>query len=183
MKIAVGSKNPVKIDSALAGFERMFPGQPFSVQGLAVPSGVSDQPMTSEETLAGATERAMALRSLDSTADFFVGIEGGIERVGETMFASAWIVIVDAAGNQGSGRSGTFPLPPRVQQRVESGIELGLANDEVFGELNSKQRGGAVGSLTSGVITRRSLYEHAMVLALVSFKHPKFFDHVHESRR
>ncbi len=41
-------------------------------------------------------------------------------------------------------------------------------------ETNSKQQGGAVGSLTGGVITRQSLYEHAMALALVTFRHEEF---------
>lgn len=175
IKIAVGSKNPVKIQAALAGFESMFSDQKFSAAGFEVASGVSDQPMSCEETLRGATNRANALKLIAPEANFFVGIEGGIEVIGETLFASAWIVIVDATEKIGSGRSGSFALPPKVKQLVESGIELGHANDQVFQEHNSKQQGGAVGSLTGGVISRQSLYEHAMALALVTFKQPELF--------
>jgi non-canonical (house-cleaning) NTP pyrophosphatase len=54
---------------------------------------------------------------------------------------------------------------------------LGHANDRVFHQHNSKQQGGAVASLTGGVITRQSLYEHAIALALATFKHPDLFNH------
>lgn len=168
--IAVGSKNPVKIQSALAGFELMFPEHQFSAVGVEVASGVSDQPMSCRETLQGAKNRASELKLQVPDADFFVGIEGGIEIINETLYASAWIVIADASGRMTSGRSGSFPLPGKVKRLIESGMELGHANDVVFGRQNSKQQGGAVGSLTGGVITRQSLYEHAMVLALVAFR-------------
>ncbi len=54
-------------------------------------------------------------------------------------------------------------------------MELGHANDEVFREQNSKHRGGAVGSLTDGVVSRQTLYEHAMALALIAFRKPELF--------
>jgi len=159
----------------MAGFEAMFPDQLFAAEGYEVDSQVSEQPMSCDETLLGAMNRATSLRKVDPEADFFVGIEGGIELIGETLFASAWIVIIDAAGKVGSGRSGSFALPSQVRQLVESGIELGHANDIVFKEHNSKQQGGAVGSLTGGIISRQSLYEHAMTLALVAFKNREIF--------
>lgn len=175
--IAVGSKNPIKIESAKMGFHSMFPNENFSAEGYDVASGVSDQPMSSKETLQGATNRAQALQSLCPSADFFVGIEGGIETINDTLFASAWIVIIDRNGSSTQGRSGAFPLPPSVKRLVDSGIELGHANDRVFHQHNSKQQGGAVASLTGGVITRQSLYEHAIALALATFRHPDLFAH------
>lgn len=175
IKIAVGSKNPVKLNSALAGFEAMFPRQQFAAEGFDVDSRVSDQPMTCDETRLGATNRANSLQTLAPDAGFFVGIEGGIERIGETLFASAWIVVLDSAGNLGVARSGSFALPRKVQQLVDSGMELGHANDVVFREQNSKQGGGAIGSLTGGIVTRQLLYEHGMALALVAFKNANLF--------
>ena len=174
--IAVGSKNPVKIQSVCAGFETMFPDQEFQVCGFEVASGVSDQPMSCDEMIEGATNRAIALKAVAPEAHFYVGIEGGVESIGETLYACAWIVILDADGKISAGRSGSFPLPPEVQQLVESGMELGLANDAVFNQQNSKQQGGAVGSLTGGVISRKSLYEHAIVLALVAFRQSQLYE-------
>ncbi|MEN0049906.1 MAG: DUF84 family protein, partial [Bacteroidota bacterium] len=56
-KIIVASKNPVKIKAALQGFQEMFPEGFFEAEGIAVPSGVSDQPMGNEETYQGAWNR------------------------------------------------------------------------------------------------------------------------------
>ena len=173
--IAVGSKNPVKIQAALAGFQSVFPGRQFVAAGYAAPSGVKDQPMSCEETLTGATNRADALKQMAPDADFRVGIEGGIEVIDGTLFAGAWIVVDDKDGNRTRGRSGSFPLPPEVKVMIERGIELGHANDKLFKERDTKRRGGAIGSLTGGVITRESLYEHAMVLTLVSFYQPELY--------
>ena len=58
---------------------------------------------------------------------------------------------------------------------MKDGVELGVANDQVFQEDNSKEAGGAVGSLTRGIISRQALYEHAMVLALIPFLQPPLF--------
>jgi inosine/xanthosine triphosphatase len=173
--IEIGSANPVKIQSALSGFEVMFPEVKFIAKGVAVASGVSDQPMSCSETLLGATNRARELRS-QSAADYVVGIEGGIEVIDNELFAGAWIVVIDSDGKVARGRSASFALPPQVKEMVDAGIELGDANDKMFKERNSKQAGGAVGSLTTGVITRQSLYEHAMALALIPFQQPSLFD-------
>jgi len=175
IQIAVGSKNPVKIKSAQAGFEPMFPELAFQADGFDVPSGVSDQPMSSEETLRGATARAQRVRELAADVDYAVGIEGGIETIGDTLFAFAWMVVLDRDGRMGRGRSGSFALPPKVKQLIDSGMELGHANDEVFNKTNSKQAGGAVASLTGGAVTRQSLYEHAMLLSLASLRQPKLY--------
>ena len=173
--IIVGSKNPVKIASALAGFQSMFPDRSFTADGLAVNSGVSDQPMSSAETLQGAVNRASQLPALAPESQFFVGMEGGIEIIDDRWFASAWMVVLDDQGRRAQSKSALFALPPKVKQLVESGLELGLANDQVFAEKNSKHGGGAIGSLTAGKITRQSLYEHAMVAALIPFKNTELF--------
>lgn len=48
-------------------------------------------------------------------------------------------------------------------------MELGAADDHLFGTINSKQSGGSVGQFTRGVIDRTRYYEHAVVLAFVPF--------------
>ena len=58
---------------------------------------------------------------------------------------------------------------------MEQGNELGIANDIIFHQENSKQAGGAIGSLTGGVVSRQQLYEHAMALALVPFRRRELF--------
>lgn len=166
MKVIVASKNPVKINCALTGFTQMFPNELLEVEGIDTPSGVSDQPMTNEETLAGAKNRAANAKAAIVSADFWVGIEGGIEETADGMEAFAWVVIL-SKHQKGQSRTSTFYLPPKVRDLVLQGVELGYANDQVFGEKNSKQKGGAVGSLTNGLLGRTAYYVQAVILALI----------------
>jgi inosine/xanthosine triphosphatase len=169
--IVVASTNPVKIRAALTGFERMFPDQAFEARGVAAPSGVSDQPMSDAETLQGAHNRAAAARQLAPEAEYWVGIEGGVEARGDDLEAFAWVVVLGRE-RSGKGRTGSFFLPAETTRLIAQGMELGHADDIVFGRSNSKQQNGSVGILTGDVIDRTAYYEHAVILALIPFRHP-----------
>ncbi len=167
--IVLASGNPVKVEATAGGFQRIFPGQELDVVSASVPSGVPDQPRSDAETLRGAENRAAAAARRHPEADYWVGIEGGIDDDGAEMAAFAWVV-VRSRTLHGKSRTGTFVLPPEVAALVRQGRELGEADDIVFGRTNSKQKEGAVGLLTDGVVDRRRLYEQAVVLALVAFR-------------
>lgn len=172
--ILVASQNPVKGQAALAGFQRMFPEETFELRTVSVSSGVSEQPFSSDETLQGALQRAQTARHIGPKADYWVGIEGGVEEHGQELCAFAWIAIL-SNGLTGIGRTGTFYLPPAVAELIWQGMELGEADDIVFKQNNSKQKNGAIGILTRNVIDRAQLYEQAVILALVPFKNPEFY--------
>ena len=167
-KVVIASKNPVKINAIKLGFEKIFPKQSFEFEGVSVPSEVSDQPMSNEETLKGALNRTRNAEKAYTEADFWAGLEGGIESNGQDMEAFAWIVIKSRT-KFGKSRTGTFMLPPKVAELVQSGMELGEADDQVFGDSNSKQKGGAVGLLTKNLVNRTVYYSEAVVLALIPF--------------
>ncbi len=170
-KLVVASTNPVKIGAALTGFQRMFPDQVYEARGVSARSGVSDQPMSDRETLQGALNRLDDARRLAPDADYWIGLEGGVERVGAALEAFAWIVVSDGR-TVGKSRTASFFLPDETARLIEGGMELGHADDIVFGRANSKQQNGSVGLLTGDVITRTIYYEHAVILALIPFKNP-----------
>lgn len=172
--LSIASKNPVKIQAALGGFKRMFPEIAFSAEPVSVPSGVSDQPRSSAETLQGAINRVERARQTQPDANYWVGIEGGIEDHHDGMTAFAWVVVWDGQ-RLGKGCTGTFYLPESVAQLVRAGKELGEADDIVFARKNSKQENGAIGILTGDVIDRAGLYEPAVILALLPFKNPDLY--------
>lgn len=173
-KIIVASKNPVKIQAARLGFEKMFPAEVFEALGIAVASGVADQPMTNAETLQGAINRTQNAQKVHAIADFWIGIEGGIEEVDGEMEAFAWVFIL-SKNQKGKAKSASFALPKAVTQLIKQGMELGAADDIVFGDSNSKQKNGAVGLLTGDVLTRAGLYEEAVKLALIPFKNQNLY--------
>lgn len=168
-KVIIASKNPVKIQAVKNSFEKMFPNQKFEFIGVSVPSNVADQPFSNDETFLGAKNRANNASNENKGADFYIGIEGGIEHIENEMEAFAWVV-VKSAGKYGKARTGTFFLPNEVVKLIKEGKELGEADDIVFKRSNSKQENGAVGILTGDVIDRTKYYTEAVVLALIPFK-------------
>lgn len=175
MKVIVASKNPVKLKTAQLGFERMFPGEVVVVEGVSVSSGVADQPMSDTETFQGSLQRTYNARQAAPEADYWVGMEGGLENKNGELEAFAWIIVLSADDKMGKGRTSTFFLPDKVAELIRQGKELGEADDIVFGLQNSKQQMGAVGILTHGVVDRTQYYEQAVVVALIPFKNPELY--------
>lgn len=174
--VIVASLNPIKIAAARAGFTRMFPNEQWEVRGESMPSGVSDQPMSSAETLLGAKNRALAAQHAFPKADFWIGLEGGVELVdGTDMEVFAWMYLIGPEGRHSHAKTSTFFLPPKVAELIKQGVELGHADDLVFGRQNSKQGDGAVGLLTNGLIDRANYYEPAVILALIPFANPALY--------
>lgn len=176
MKIIIASKNPVKINATLQAFAKMFPADEWNAEGVDVASGVNDQPMSDEETYAGALNRTNAAKAAASDGDFWVGIEGGVAKDTHGMSSFAWVVVVDREGRVGQGKTSMFYLAKVVSDLIESGKELGEADDIVFKKENSKQQNGAVGLLTDDVITRTSYYVEATVFALIPFKNQEIYE-------
>ncbi|CAI7913782.1 unnamed protein product [Closterium sp. NIES-54] len=81
----------------------------------------------------------------------------------------------NAISGETRARTAAFMLPPPLAELVQGGMELGEATDEVFCQEGSKSRGGTVGYLTNGEITRQTYYEHAITLALIPFVHPSLY--------
>lgn len=163
-RVAVGSTNRVKIEAARAVLARA--GLVVAVEGVAVASDVSDQPMGDAETIRGARTRADRARvALD--ADLGVGIEGGVVELPDgSMRTCAWAVVVDRAGRTGSGGSLAMPLPPAVAAMIREGLELGHAMDRLTGGRDTKYGAGASGILTAGLVDRQRAYESLVTYAL-----------------
>ncbi len=164
----------MKRQATESGFRRVFPDLSFEVTTVSVPSGVPDQPRSDFETLAGAENRVAGARRAYPEADYWIGLEGGIDDDGDEMVAFAWVVVCSPSGS-GRSRTGTFALPGEVAALVRQGRELGEADDIVFGRTNSKHKEGAVGLLTGGVIDRKQLYEQSVVLALVPLRNVELY--------
>mmetsp|Transcript_22051 Transcript_22051/g.43821 ORF Transcript_22051/g.43821 Transcript_22051/m.43821 type:complete len:240 (+) Transcript_22051:1-720(+) len=183
LKVVVGSTNPVKINSVEQAFKQMFPHAAVVVEGVNVPSGVSDQPMSEKETKTGATNRALhAADSISRTdpdfdAQYAVGLEGGIQSAweGSPLFdCFAWMAVCDIKKSLTfHARTASFTLPLQICQLVSEGMELGEADDEIFKRVNSKQSDGTVGILSHGNIDRTQYYKHALILALIPLVNPE----------
>jgi len=173
MKIAVGSTNPVKVTAVRTTIARVWPEA--ELTAVSVPTGVSEMPMTDAETIAGARNRAISARD-QIGADFGIGLEGGVHPNGVGLILHGWVVIVDENGNQGVGGAARLPLPQHIADRILAGEELGFIMDDILDDHNTKQKGGAVGALTNGLVQRGEAFALAVAYALSPFVSPELYE-------
>jgi inosine/xanthosine triphosphatase len=175
MKIAVGSKNPVKINAVKLAFEKVWPDETWEVVGEEVGSDVSDQPMSIGESITGAKNRARKVMK-KIPADYSVGLEGGIFQEGELFFDGAWIVVRDTKGREGIGATVQDLLSEKMMKLIREGKELGDVDDILFNLSNSKQGDGHFGLMTRNLISRTDGYRDGVIIALSRFMHPQLFE-------
>ncbi|MDU6411749.1 MAG: inosine/xanthosine triphosphatase [Yersiniaceae bacterium] len=162
--VVAATTNPAKLDAVLQAFEDVFGAGTCRVEGVEVDSGVPAQPIGNVETRTGARHRVISARQVRPEADFWVGIEAGIEE--EMTFA--WMVI-ENMHQRGESRSASLMLPEKILQAVHQGSELGEEMAKLSGIADVKRRGGAIGLFTAGVLSRTRVYHQALVLALAPF--------------
>lgn len=182
VKIAVGSKNPIKYNASVDGARKALKTTEVDAQGFNVPSGVSDQPMGDDETKRGAINRAKnafaeyAKANEGANPDYGIGLEGGVVLNSDNdLECMAWMAVYNGS-TVGVAKTSTFVLPAAIRDLVvKEGLELGIADDKVFGTSNSKQSLGAVGLLTNSIIDRAAYYEQAVILAFIPFNWPDLY--------
>jgi inosine/xanthosine triphosphatase len=172
LRVAVGSTNPVKVAAAQSVIGKAYPEA--VVQAVDVPSRVSSQPMSDEETIAGAINRAQAAR-LALDADLGVGLEGGVQPSAWGWLLCSWVAVVDRYGRLGLGSAGRIQLPPALIGAVQNGQELGLAMDGLAGMTDSRRGPGAVGILTNELVKRADAFMIGTAYALARFLHPEWY--------
>lgn len=157
----------MKIAAVRAVLERLRDG--ITIDGLAVPSGVPEQPVGDDVTIQGALARARGARD-SADADFGVGIEGGVVQLDDgRMRTCAWAAVAARDGSESVGGSLAMPLPDEVARLIRDGLELGHAIDRVAGTTNIKHGAGAVGILTAGLVDRQRAYEVIIAYALAPY--------------
>ena len=172
MRVAVGSKNPVKRRAVAAVLRRLSPG--FVCTAVAAASGVSSTPLSNEETIAGARRRAKAARRA-ARAGWGVGLEGGMAKIAGRWFTCVWCVIWDGR-RETVGGCVHFELPKRVIRGILVGKkEMGACLDELTGLRLTKRKMGAEGILTAGMVKREESFRNAVLYALAPRISAKYY--------
>ncbi|KAF5078614.1 inosine/xanthosine triphosphatase [Methanobacterium aggregans] len=165
MKVAVGSRNPVKIRATENVLKNFY--KDIQVYGVDVDSGVPSQPLGLDQTIKGAVNRAKNAHSRD--VDLSVGIESGLMETPSSITGYIdlqWCAIFD--GNRVTlGVSSGFEYPPGVIEEVLKGREVGDVMDEVTGISNLGEKTGAVSHLTHGLLDRVGNTEQCVLMAMV----------------
>jgi non-canonical (house-cleaning) NTP pyrophosphatase len=180
--VAVGSTRRPKLNAvweALTVFgPSLDPNAQFDVVGIEVSSGVGHTPLSRQELMAGARQRAKALEAIARERNepwkYFVGLEGGLDVVcngGERwVFLQNWAYVADCTGRGAFGQSGGVLLPePLVKSVVDDGVELAEAIDAFAGGHGIRDAQGAWGILTRNLITRQDAFRIAVINAFAFF--------------
>lgn len=165
MKVAVGSKNPVKVNATRNILEKIY-GE-VEVISVDVDSEVPHQPFGIDETVKGAINRAKNAYSNDF--DISVGIESGLMETPNSITGYIdlqWCAVFD--GDKITlGVSSGFEYPPTVIEEVLEGKEVGDVMDKVTGVDNLGQKTGAVSYLSKGMLDRTENTEQCVLTAMI----------------
>lgn len=176
MKIAIGTKNPVKIKACKNVMKEIF-GNNIEIIPVEVDSIVSRTPLSDKEMIDGARNRALdSLKKIE--ADFGVGMEGGISEISGKRFLTGWSVVIDKNRVESIGGGQRVELPTHIVEEVERGKELGEVIDEITGEKDTKKKFGAVGVLTRRLIDREKAWEVSLIFATSKFLRPDLYEKI-----
>ncbi len=174
LRIGVGSKNPAKVEAVKLAFEEM--GLNAEVITFDVPSHVSEQPFSDNETIKGAINRAKAVMSEMSQLDYGIGLEGGVVETEYGMFVCNWGAVVSKNGDVGIGGGHRVELPQPIVDILKKGNELGNAIDQIIGKKDIKKHEGTIGVLTSNHITRSKMFKDVILCSFARFLNPELYD-------
>lgn len=157
MNIIIGSKNPTKIKAV----ETIFPS--YTVMSFDVPSNVSPQPFSDEETRQGAINRAMQCME-SAPGSMGIGLEGGVMYVDKQLFLCNWGALVTEDGNTYTASGARIVLPEGFDEPLRNGEELGDVMDCYVKKQGVRKKEGAIGVFTNELISRQEMFEHVVKL-------------------
>ncbi|MGN7478028.1 DUF84 family protein [Solibacillus silvestris] len=161
MKVAVGSKNKAKVGAVEAIIRQFFPEA--TIESIDVPSDVSVQPFSNEETRQGAINRARNAM-MQTNADLTFGLEGGVDEIDGTMYCCNWGAALLKDGTAIASSGAQFALPEAIAMELRVGKELGPVMDVYTNMENIRHHQGAIGIFTHQLIDRKAMFEHIVKL-------------------
>ncbi|MGD9897581.1 MAG: DUF84 family protein [Calditrichaceae bacterium] len=191
MIVGIGSTNDAKVNACKKAFDiirRKFPeviDSNLEFIPLIAETTVPDMPLSLEQILKGAAERAHfvydSLKKQKRSVDYSIGMEGGTYRLdlsqnsGHQAILQSWVYIFN--GVEGHfGCSPGLPLPASIEvQLYEKNRELSEIIDEVSGKEDVRSKEGAFGILTNNLFTRTGAFEAALISAMIPFINTKFY--------
>ncbi|MDD2745344.1 MAG: inosine/xanthosine triphosphatase [Candidatus Gracilibacteria bacterium] len=179
MKIAIGTERAPKVDGIKAGVAAC----PYLVDFAdsmeyilkSVSSDIASMPLSIEETMKGAQNRAQNLIKEGIDADYYIGIEGGTTDVLGKKYLGGVVYIQNKSGEGHFGFSPHMEVPEFVEHKLYGeGLELGPIMAELSGKTDIRSENGSMGAWSADMLTRRDEFESAFKAAISPFYNPYF---------
>lgn len=180
MIIAVGSTNGVKVSAV----EDVIEGYPMladaKVISVSAPSNVSDQPLTMDEIVQGAMNRAKNAFAACQGCNYSFGIESGLfpAKGVKTGYLESSICCIYDGKECHYGMSCGFEVPPTTLEAVlkhkmnlnDACFKTGLTASKTLGAAE-----GIVGMLTKGRINRYEYTKQCVTTALIHLENATLY--------
>jgi inosine/xanthosine triphosphatase len=184
--VRVGSVNEPKLAAVRSAIGAYAPDA--KIEGVAVASGVLEQPVGFEEIILGARNRAAGAVS-GSSCDLGIGIEDGLVPLptvgpaGEVAHLNIGCVAITDGERTSIGFSSAFGYPPECSiPAVRDREPIGAAFDRLWeahrGDSAVKPSAlstGNIGRLSNGMLPRAEYARHGVLCALVAFVQPDLY--------
>jgi len=166
MQVALGSTNNDKVNilrEALSDFEKEV-----EIIKVAVQPNISEQPLSEEETIKGAINRAKSALIAKPEVDFAVGLEGGLTKIeNKGYFLVCVAAICNRNNNIHLGISSKLQLPEEVSDQIDKGGFFGtVIRDYAQKPQNSKN----LAVLLKILISRKQPFIEAIRNAYLVYK-------------
>jgi inosine/xanthosine triphosphatase len=172
MYFFVGTTNKAKLEAVRLATKEMWPDA--VINGYEVESGVDKQPMTDDETKRGSENRAQRAfeAGVKEKGEFKqqeclgIGLEGGVTLIGNELWSTVWVTVVDQAGQLFSANGARMKLAPQIAQPILDGEEMGPLMARIMRIDDIKQKQGMLGVVTQNYISRTEEYGAIAKLAI-----------------
>lgn len=157
MKIVLGSHNRAKLTAVQAVFTEA------QIICENISSNVSAQPLSDEETMLGAINRAVgAAKQIDNA--YGIGLEGGVMTINDELYLCNWGAIQTPSGAVITASGARIVLPSSFKQALQNGRELSELMDAWANKRDIRHNEGAIGVFTNGEIDRSTMFAHVLKL-------------------
>jgi inosine/xanthosine triphosphatase len=180
MLIAIGSTNVVKVQ-AVEELVKEYPKlQNARIVSLSVPSEISAQPITMDETIQGAKNRARNAFKACQDCSYSFGIESGLfEAPGaQTGFLNVCVCCIYNGQDFHIGFSTGFEVPAPILHYItehkmdlsQACVESGITNNTHIGSSE-----GLIGILTKGRVNRKDYTKESVATALIQLENTDWY--------
>lgn len=183
MTLAIGSTNRIKIE-ALEEVIQEYPSLSGSkVIACQVSSDISNQPLTLEETIRGAKNRAKNAFVASAVCKYAFGVESGLFEAPGTQsgFLEASICAIFDGTDYHIGLSCGFEIPRQILDLIlQQKIELNQAchDSGISSDLKLGAGEGLIGMLTKGRINRKKYTKQCIMTALIQLENAHFYTQI-----
>lgn len=171
MKIAIWTKSPPKVAAIEEVIKKCiyFENKNIEIIPLKVESNISDMPLSIEENMLWAKNRAENSKN-EVSADFYIGMEWWTSKIGEKAYLFWVVYILDNNWKWHYGFSNMMEVPEQFEKRLyENWEELWPVLTEVTWVAWASKKTWAFGHWSDDMLVRKDQFMFAFLSAIPPF--------------